>query len=238
LRQTTAALVALSLGVATLTGCGQYYAGSPNARVAAETTASASKDTKLAKDFAALLKGQQYENVTTRGTRVILSTDGVATTYDFAGAEKSGVVRVTAGEFTTAVSHKKLVETVQNGASDVLPAMLVPIAIQIALGGAIKLAQYALTHRGDNFDKEQAVKAMLEGMIAAAIPLVRDVKYAQYLVPLAYAILRNAKSLDYKELAHTAMGMIDDIVKVLMQMIMAAKAAVNSKEITVAKANA
>lgn len=228
MRQTTAALLALSLTVTTLTGCGQYATGAAHTRSVAEATTSASKDTTLAKTFAKLLKTQEYENVTQRGTRVILSTDGVATTYDFAGTTKSGVVRVSSGEFSTAVSHKKLVETMQAGPADLLPAMLVPIAIQVALGGAIKLAHYALTHRGENFVKEDAVKAMLEGMLAAAIPIVRDIKYAQFLVPLALAILKASKSLDYKDIAQAAMGMIDDIVRVLWQMIQAAKAAAQS----------
>lgn len=229
MRQTNAALLTLSLAAATLTGCGQYYAGATNTRDAVAVTASASKNTTLAKEFATLLKGQSYENVTTRGTRVILTTEGVATTYDFAGTDKSGLVRVTSGEFSTVVNHKKLVETMQNGSAEILPAMLVPIAIQVALGGAIKLAHYALTHRGEAFKKEEALKAMLEGMLAAAIPIVRDIKYAQYLVPLALAILQASKSLNYKDIAEAAMGMIDDIVRVLWQMIQAAKAAAHTE---------
>ena len=230
MRKTTAALLTLSLAVTTLTGCGQYATGAAHTRSLVETSASASKDTTLAKDFAKLLKTQAYENVTQRGTRVILTTEGVATTYQFAGAAKSGVVRVSSGEFSTAVSHKKLVETMQAGPTDILPAALVPIAIQVALGGAIKLAHYAITHRGENFKKDEAIKAMVEGMLAAAIPVVRDIKYAQYLVPLAYAILKASKSLDYKDIAKAATEMIDDIVRVLWQMIQAAKAAANVKE--------
>lgn len=230
MRKPIAALLSLSLAATALAGCGQSPTGVPDTRAAVEATASASKDATLAKDFANLLKSQGYKHVTRRGTRVTLKTDGVATTYNFDSTAVSGLVRVESGDFGTWLSHKKLVETIQAGPADILPAALVPIAIQVALGGAIKLAHYAITHRGENFKKDEAVKAMVEGMLAAAIPIVRDVKYAQYLVPLALAILKASKSLDYKDIAKAATEMIDDIVRVLWQMIQAAKAAVHAQE--------
>lgn len=223
LRTFTTVLLTLSLTTLSLTGCGQL-APSTGAPGATEMGARAHTNAK-AMEFAQLLKAQGYKKVSVKGNRVTLTTSDFETVYDFSKTAKTGTVRVSAGEYDFEVSYVKLVETAELGEpTDILPAVLVPIAIQVAVGGAIKLAHYAITHRGDKFNKDEAIKATVEGMLTALVPVVRDVKYAQYLVPLALALITKAPSLNYKDLVATAKNMLDDIVQVIYQMLRDAKA--------------
>lgn len=222
MRKFTTVLLTLSLTTLSLAGCGQQ---SPmtGARVAAEAGAKGHTNAK-AMEFAQLLKAQGYEKVSVRGSRVTVKTSDFETVYDFAKTDKTGKVQVSAGEFEFEVSYVKLIESAELGEpTDILPAVLVPIAIQVAVGGAIKLAHYAITHRGEKFKKDEAIKATVEGMLTALVPVVRDVKYAQYLVPLALALISKAPSLNYKDLISTAKNMLEDIVQVIYQMIRDAK---------------
>lgn len=222
MRSITTVVLAVAISSVSLTGCGQYAA--PGALQSGQFNASGyTFRSQHVQEFAQILEEQGYKHVKAKGYKVVVTTEGVETTYDFSRTAKTGQVRITAQGFTTEVSYEELVAMTEQGATDILPAMLVPIAIQVGVGGAIKLAHYAITHRGDKFKKEEAIKATVEGMLLALVPVVRDVKYAQFLVPLAVALVSRAKTLHYKDLAHAAMEMRNQIVEVIWQMLKAGK---------------
>lgn len=219
MRSITTLVLTAALCSVSLTGCGQY-ATTPAAVQGGQLQAAGyTFQSEHVKDFARILEEQGYNYVKARGYKVTVKTEGVETVYDFGRTAKTGLVRVSAQGYLMEIRYEKLVEMTEQGATDVLPAMLAPIAIQVAVGGAIKLAHYAFTHRGDKFNKDEAIKACVEGMLLALVPVVRDVKYAQFLVPLAATLVSRAKSLRFKDLAETATGMLEQIVSVIWQMI-------------------
>lgn len=215
-----APLLAVSLMTTALAGCGQV--ATPMATGLASTVEAQGKQgARLAKDFAALVKPRFEGQVSVKGSVVtVKGGNAEATRYDFSQVARTGLVRVSAGEASFEVRHADLIATTQvdGVGADALPALLVPIAIHAAIGGSVALAQYYLTHR-DNFDRDEAIKAVVTGMAIALAPFVRDVQYAKYLVPVAIAILKNAKSLHYKDILAAAMDLKSDIIRVIIQMI-------------------
>lgn len=222
MRALTAALVTLTLTAGTLSGCGQAVSPSSTQALMAGAEAQAAHQasaSQLAREFAEKLSAQYGQGVSRRDTSVVLTVEKTKTHYEFARTPKTGKVRVSGGEYTFEVEYAKLIERSSGVNADVLPAMLVPIAIQVGLGGALGLANYWIHHRGDKFKRDEAIKASVEGMLAALIPITREVKYVQFLVPLALVLLKSAKSLNYKDLAKAAMEHLDDIVKVLIAIV-------------------
>lgn len=216
-----APVLSLSLVVASLAGCAQ----APAPTAAAQSSllaAQAKRSSQQAKAFAELLKPRFTGKIAVRGAIVtVTSNTGETASYNFSAVGRTGLVKVTAGDATFEVRHADLIRTttVDGAPADALPVLLVPIAIHVAVGGSIALAQYAITHPGDKFDKEEAVKATVVGMVAALTPFVRDVQYVKYLVPLAVMILNKAESLHYKDIVAAAMAMKNDIIQVLMRML-------------------
>jgi hypothetical protein len=231
MRAPFAALVALTFSASALTGCGQIASQAPVAQPEASSlqarAAHAAPASQLAKEFATRLEGQFHTGVTVRGTTVTLETKQGKTIYEFAHTPATGNVRVSSGEYTFELPHAKLLEGANGQVNaDVLPALLVPIAIQVGLGAAISVANYWIHHRGDQFKKEEAIKAAVEGMLAALVPITSNVKYAQFLVPVALLIVKQAKSLDYKDLAKSAMDNMGSIVKAIVAIVTDMKTAV------------
>lgn len=223
MRAPFAALLAVTFAASALTGCGQYATQAPVATTAAAgfqaQGSHAAPASQLAKEFAAKLQSQYPTGVAVRGTTVTLTTKQGKTTYEFGRTPDTHKVRVSAGEYTFEIDHAKLVNGDGEMNADVLPAMLIPIAIQVGVGAALGVANYWIHHRGEQFDREQAVKAAVEGMLAALVPITREVKYAQFLVPVALIIVKSAASLDYKDLAKAATEHLGDIVKAIAAIV-------------------
>lgn len=222
MRASFAALLAVTFAASALTGCGQYANQAPVATSAAaglEARGHAAPASQLAKEFAQKLQSQYPAGVAVQGTAVTLTTKQGKTTYEFAHTPDTHKVRVSAGEYTFEIDHAKLLNGEGEVNADVLPAMLIPIAIQVGVGAALGVANYWLHHRGDQFHRDEAVKAAVEGMLAALVPITREVKYAQFLVPVALIIVKSAASLDYKDLAKAATDHLGDIVKAIAAIV-------------------
>jgi hypothetical protein len=224
MRAFTAALLALSVSATALSGCGQSVspvAVQAQAGQAQAQARHAAPATQLAREFADQLSVKYANKVTHKGTTVTLTSDQTRTIYEFSRTPSTGKVRVSSGAYTFEIAHAKLLEGGKSGEmnAEVLPAMLVPIAIQVGLGAAISVANYWIHHRGEKFKRDEAIKAAVEGMLAAMIPITRDLKYARFLAPLALALVKSAASLNYKDLAKAAMDNLDDIVKTLIAIV-------------------
>lgn len=234
MRAYTAALLAITLSVTALSGCGQAVSQAPALTKAGQAQAQgrhAAPASQLAREFGEQLSRQYGDKAARRGTTVTLTSGETRTIYEFSRTPDTGKVRVSSGEYTFEIPHATLLEGGKAGEvnAEVLPAMLVPIAIQVGLGAALGVANYWIHHRGEKFVRADAVKAAVEGMLAAMIPITRDIKYAQFLVPLALALVKSAKTLNYKDLAKAAMDNLDDIVKVLIAVIKDMKSSVNDE---------
>lgn len=241
MRAFTAALLALTFSTATLSGCGQTVNQAPalNAATSAQASAAKTSATQMARDFADQLALHYGGAVSHRGTTVTLGKGADRTTYEFGQTPKTGKVKVSNGDYSLELAYTKLTEGAKTGEmnAEVLPAMLVPIAIQVGLGAALGVANYWIHHRGDKFVREDAIKAAVEGMLAAMIPITRDLKYVRFLTPLALVLVKSAKTLNYKDLAKAAMDNLDDIVKTLIAIMHDMKTSVTTDAAPVAAKN-
>ncbi|HEY9857538.1 MAG TPA: hypothetical protein V6D05_17470 [Stenomitos sp.] len=206
-------LLSAALLASSLAGCGRDPL--PTARIATEAALQAdnAKADKLAHDFAVGMRRRSDVYVTEDGPVVTLHYQLMASTlYDFSKTPKKGLVHVSSKDFEIDLSLDKVMQSIQ---VDVLPALVVPIAIEVAIGAAKGLSIYWLTHRGEKFDKQEAIKATAVGMLASLIPFVGNVPLLNDLLPLAVNILAASKTLAYKDIAQAALNMVDDIVIVL-----------------------
>lgn len=154
--------LALASGFLTLsvTGCGQLFQETWPADVAVlEQTPSA---TGMAAAFADKLQ-RSHDHVRLEGTTVQI--DGVADlpmVYDFAQTAQTGQVQVQVGDYRTTVDYRELAET------DVA-WMAVKLATRMVWGGAKAYVWYWRTHKGDQYSREDAVKAVIYGMLANGV---------------------------------------------------------------------
>jgi hypothetical protein len=183
----------------------------------------------LASRFADLMRPNFTGTLTVEGAVVTLSADEIATRYDFSNAPTTGMVKVSADDFSTEESLEQLMQgaTVKAGGmtTELLPVLLVPIATQVAIAAAKALAMYYITHRGEDFDKSDAAKACVVAMGLALIPFVGPLGTVGQFVPVAAKILQVAPSFAYADLAKAAIGMLDEIVPLVLMLIKARKAA-------------
>jgi hypothetical protein len=219
LRQSTSWLVAGLM----LAGCSHAPLATTTARSTGNPhVATAKLDAQgRAMQFEGLVKGQFLGQVTLTGTVVTLKgTKNAPVVYDFVDAPRTGLVRVTSDGFSTTVSNEKLLETVSAsaGTDKLLPAMIIPIAIDVAIGGAKALAIYWLTHRTD-FNRDDAIKACVVGMVSALLDFVPYGVYFEWLVPIAVNIISQVKTGDFKEIAAIAMKDVDKVVEVVKKIL-------------------
>jgi len=206
-------LLSTALLASILAGCGREPL--PTARIASEATmqAEGEKADKLARDFAIGMRRRSDVYVTESGPVVTLHYQLMPSTlYDFSKTPRKGTVRVSSKDFEIEMPLDKVMQSIE---VDALPALVVPIAIEVAIGAAKGLSIYWLTHRGEKFNKQEAIKATAVGMLASLIPFVGQVPILNDLLPLAVNILAASKSLHYKDIAQAALDMVDDIVIVL-----------------------
>jgi hypothetical protein len=219
LRQTTCGLIAVMM----LAGCGHTPVVTPSSQLSgAAHTASVVLDANgRAAQFAGLVKGQFLGQVTVAGASVTLTgTKSAPVVYNFTQAPTTGLVAVASQGFSTTVSNQKLIETVSSptGTDKFLPAMIIPIAIDVAFAGAKALAFYWLTHRND-FNRDDAIKACVVGMASALLDFVPYGVYFEWLVPIAVNIISQVKVGDLKEIAAIALKDLDKIVEVIKKIL-------------------
>lgn len=208
-------LVMTTFLASSLTGCGQLVPSFSGSGAPSEFQAASAKSDSLARDFAIGVQKRFDGMVSVRGSVVTLRYHLMApTTYDFSRTPKTGLVRVSAKDFDLQLPIDKVMQEVE---IDALPALVVPIAIEVALGAAKGLSIYWLTHRGEAFDKQEAIKATAVGMLAALIPFVGNIPILDQLFPLAVNVVSASKTLHYKDIAQAALGLVDEIVIVISQ---------------------
>jgi predicted small lipoprotein YifL len=198
-----------------LTGCGQLVQSPLNPMAASEVEAASQKSDAMAREFALQIQKRFTGLVSTRGSVVTLRYQLMApTVYDFSKTPKSGLVKVSTKDYEVEMPLSKVM---QQGEFDALPALVIPIAIEVALGAAKGLSIYWLTHRGDKFNKQEAIKATAVGMLASLIPFVGNIPVLDQVFPLAVSVLSASKTLHYKDIAEAALGLVDEIVIVISQ---------------------
>lgn len=196
-----------------LAGCGRPPVPMASAVVADRAEAEGERSAKLARDFSVKIRQRFEGNVGIKGSVVTLHYHLMAPThYDFSKTPRTGMVHVSSKDFELELELEKVMQSAE---IDALPALVIPIAIEMAIGAAKGLSIYWLTHRGEKFNKQEAIKATAVGMLSALIPFVGQVAILNQLFPLAVGILAASKSLHYKDIAQAALNMVDEIVMVL-----------------------
>lgn len=224
MQQTVGMTLVLAVLAGSLSGCGQ--AVGPNAALARQAALTRARATEgpPARQFYERMKGHYTGSLTITGDRVTLAyPDQPAAIYDFAETARSGQVHVTIGEFQTLLPFADLMEgAADDGAgAEVLPVLLVPIALDMAAAGAQALALYWLGHRGDAFDKRDAAKAVALGMALAIVPFLGEMSALGKIVPVAAKLVAGAGGFGAREIARAAAAMsgeILDLVKYLYKL--------------------
>lgn len=216
----------LALIVATLAGCGRVPLLGPGA--AAPRGAAFQRGLQLegshAQQFYARMKGAYQGQVALEGDRVSLtSPDQPVSVYDFSETARTGKVHLTIGEFTLDLAFAELMVSAPDGetGTEVLPALLVPIAMDMAAAGGQALVIYWLRHRGDAFDKGDAAKAVGLAMALAIVPFLGEMSALGHVIPLAAKLVAACPSFEAREVMRAAAGLTGefiDLVKVLIKL--------------------
>lgn len=154
--------LALASGILTvsLTGCGQLFQDT----LPVEWRANEQSDDaeSLARAFASSLR-LPVDQVTVDGSTVrILGVADVPMVYDFSQAAMTGRVDVRVGDYRTQIERRELAGT------DVA-WMAIKLATRMVWGGAKAYFWYWRTHKGDQYVREDAVKAVIYGMLASGV---------------------------------------------------------------------
>jgi hypothetical protein len=227
MRTPIASLLILALVATPLAGCGQTsLAGAPSMRMAGKVKAKSTDASALAVRFAEAIKPSFAGQIGVKGSVVSMRFEETLTHYDFRDAPATGMVLISADEFTTEMPLEDLMRGAAVGGqgSEALPVLLVPIATQVAIAAAKALAMYYITHRGEEFDKGDAAKATVVAMGLALIPFVGAFGTAGQFLPVAAKLLATSSSFAYKDLAKAAIGMVDEIVPLVLALIKARRA--------------
>jgi hypothetical protein len=216
MRNRISLLVMTTFLASSLTGCGQLANTPLASSVATDVQATSQKSDAMARAFAVEMQKRFDGLVSTRGSVVTLRYQLMApTVYDFGKTPRTGLVKVSTKDYDVELPLDKVMQV---GEFDALPALVIPIAIEVALGAAKGLSIYWLTHRGEAFNKQEAIKATAVGMLAALIPFVGNIPVLDQLFPLAVNVLSASKTLHYKDIAQGALGLVDEIVIVISQL--------------------
>ncbi len=216
MRNRISLLLVTTFLASSLTGCGQLVQSPLNPMAASEVEAASQKSDALAREFALQVQKRFDGMVSTRGSVVTLRYQLMApSVYDFSKTPKSGLVKISTKDYEV---EMPLAKVMQQGEIDALPALVIPIAIEVALGAAKGLSVYWLTHRGEKFNKQEAIKATAVGMLASLIPFVGNIPVLDQVFPLAVSVLSASKTLHYKDIAEAALGLVDEIVIVISQL--------------------
>ena len=222
-------VAALASGV--LVGCGQADPlGAAGARKAAAQARGFAQQGSPARQFFERIKGSYAGHVERDGDRVTLTyPDQPVSVYDFTDTARTGQVRVTIGAFETTLDFAALmIGAPEEGLGpEVLPALLVPIALDMAAAGGQALIMYWISHRGEEFDKGDAAKAVALGMALAIVPFLGEMSALGHILPVAAKLVANSNGFAAREVMRAAAAMsgeIIDLVRYLLKLRKAKKA--------------
>lgn len=155
------------------------------------------------------------------GEVVTLESEDIIVHYDFSRADETGQVRITSEGFETEMALSEVLAGAKSGevGTEALPVLLVPIATQVAIAAAKALAMYYITHRGEEFDKSDAIKVTVVAMTLAVVPFVGSLGTFGQFVPIAGKLLASSSSFAFKDLAKAAVSMVDEIVPLVVWLI-------------------
>ena len=200
-------VLSLVLLIALVTGCG-YVPATPELKRVTEVQTVQTESIGLAQTFASCLKLLKAK-IKVIGAKVSVQHGANSpVVYDFADSPKTHQVRISYDDYETTIPVSKLTQ------SRGIPVIAVHIAIELALGAAKGAAIYYLTHK-DNFVKDEMYKSIVQGMIFAMLDYttIFPFSHAKELLLLVMAIVRNSKSLHFKDLADSALSMVDMLVE-------------------------
>ncbi len=228
-RLVTLTLVA-SLAGSMLAGCASTGPASPGgARKAAGALRGLGKEASIARQFYERVKQTYAGQVAIEGERVSLTyPDQPVSIYDFTDTPRTGQVRVSIGEFETALPFADLMAGApdEGVGAEVLPVLLVPIALDMAAAGGQALVLYWLGHRGDEFDKGDATKVVALAMALSIVPFLGEMSALGHILPVAAKLIANSNGFAAREVMRAAAAMsgeIIDLVKYLLKLRKAKK---------------
>ena len=217
MRRLVSITVATALAAGALAGCGQAGpAGLAGARKAAQVRGLS--QASLARQFYDRMKATYAGDVAIAGDRVTLTyPDQPVSIYDFSDAARTGKVHVTIGAFETACDVADLMADAPEGdvGAEVLPALLVPIALDMAAAGGQALIMYWIGHRGDDFDKGDAAKAVALAMALAIVPFLGEMSALGHILPIAAKLVASSNGFAAKEVMRAAAGMSGEIIELV-----------------------
>jgi predicted small lipoprotein YifL len=223
MRHTLRRLTAVSIVAAVLAGCGQAGPTAPatSARATAVSAQSTSAE-KLAREFGFAAKPRDGGKVTIKKAVVTVSTEkGGTVTYDFTETPRTQKVKVTTEGYTVEVDHDKLMEAAEaaNHNLGFAPALIIPIAIDVAVAGAKAYAFYYIKHHGEDFDQKAAIQVTVTAMTQALICWVPYGQYFQWLVPFVIDFVMHTNPSDVKEAVQAVMAKLDALVEVIKHIL-------------------
>lgn len=209
----------------TATGCGHAPVGLASAVQARAAQARAADANAFARQFYDQLKPRFTGTLRLDGSVVTLGSDD-PTRYDFTATPTTQKVAVHTSAFDTTVAFDDLMQGVADDSStEILPALLLPIAVQLSVACVESFVIYYAGHHGADFDRNDAVKAMAIGMTTALIPFLGELKVVQPLVPFATHVLDAAPALTPEAIARAVVPLLGELVSAIREIIKARKAA-------------
>lgn len=223
--------VVASLAGSVLAGCGQAgpsgSAGPAGVRRAAGALHGLAQEASLARRFYERMKPTYAGKVAIVGDRVTLSyPDQPASVYDFTDTPRTGQVLVSIGEFRTAIAVADLLAGAadEGPGAEVLPALLVPIALDMAAAGGQALVLYWLGHRGDEFDKGDAAKCVALAMALAIVPFLGEMSALGHILPVAVKLVASSNGFAAREVMRAAAALSGEILELVKFLIKLRKA--------------
>jgi hypothetical protein len=182
--------LAASLLSLSLAGCGApatpLTGAAPGRTKASGVQAQTLTADQMAQQFANQLALRGGDRPRVRGAVVTVATaGGPDATYDFTETPRTGMVTFRAGEFETTFKYSAKDGEINGKA---VPAILVAIAVKMVWGGTVAFAKYWLTHRGDEFNRKDCVKAVVYGMVSEGLTAIPGIGGAlsHFLWPIAW----------------------------------------------------
>jgi hypothetical protein len=214
-------LVALTLMAATLSACSQAAPNATTNTQASAIEAQSASANSMASRFANAVRPHGDGTVAVKNTVVTLtSPEGDVVTYDFRNAPKSKQVKVTSEGVTVEVPLAQVMETATGSAQvQVLPVAIVPIAISVIVAGAKAYVFYKIKHHGDDFNKHDAIQAVVTAMGVALVHWVPGGAMLGWLVPIVVEALMNIDPADYQATFKALVAKLDKFVDAIKHII-------------------
>jgi hypothetical protein len=210
-------LVALTLMAATLSACSQ---AAPNAASTTQTSAveaqSASANA-MASRFSNAVRPHGEGTVSVKNPVVTLTShEGDVVTYDFRNTPKTKQVKVTTEGVSIDVPYSQVMETASaNAQVQIRPVAIVPIAISVIVAGAKAYVFYKIKHHGDDFNKHDAIQAVVTAMGVALVHWVPGGAMLGWLVPIVVEALMNIDPSDYQATFKALVAKLDKFVEAI-----------------------